>query len=619
MEFLYPNVIFIMLIPLVVLFILLITSKSTVEKYFSKDILDKLRVGNSFLSKNTRNVFYFIVLLLFIIALARPVMNKKEQDIQQTLIPIVIALDVSNSMLVEDIYPNRIALAKKKLQAIIEKATNTTIGVVLFAKDSFILSPVTEDFVSLKYIVDNLDTDLDFINGSNIFSTLEATKYMLDDFKVKNLIILSDGGNTNDYEEELDFVQDNNISIYSIGIATKEGAPIPTKEGYLTNENGDIVTVQLNSSLKDLSVKSGGGYIDYTLDDTDIDAILNRINFQSEKEKLNIQKVTIYTELFYYPLALGLFFLLIALSSFPTRKKKSILSVLCIVVSFSFLPTDSYAYTFNFEHIDKANELYEKKEYEKASDSYRKVATNNESLYNLANSLYKEKKYQEAVDLYSQIITTDEMLESQKLHNLGNSYVQMNNLEKAKEMYEKSLNISHDKETQENLERVKKALEEKKQDTKEQNNKNDSKENQDNQQEKKENKSDQEQNKNDQQQNKKQNSQNEEQKSDNNNDDAVDDEKNQDTQKDDQEQKEEKNKQEEKKNQKQDEQKNQKSNKQENEQIKQSKTQMQKAPDELSDREEKKWMEMLQNQQTPIYLQKVQTNKESRYDETKPW
>jgi len=600
MEFLYPNVIFIMLIPLVVLFILIITSKSTVQKYFSKDILDKLRVGNSFLGKNTRNFFYFIVLFLFIIALARPVTNKKEQDIQQTLIPIVIALDVSNSMLVQDIYPNRISLAKKKLQAIIEKATNATIGVVLFAQDSFILSPVTEDFVSLKYIIDNLDTNLDFINGSNIFSTLEATKYMLDDFTVKNLIILSDGGNTSEYEEELDFVQKNGIAIYSIGIATKEGGPIPAKNGYITNSNGDIVTVQLNNSLKNLSLQSDGGYIEYTLDTTDVDAILNRINQQSKKEELNIQKVTIYTELFYFPLALGLLFLLIALSSFPTRKKKSIVSVVGLVVSFACFPTNSYSYTFNFEHIEKANELYEKKEYEKASDSYRKVSTNNHSLYNLANSLYKEEKYQEAIELYSQIITTDEKLESQKLHNLGNSYVKINDLEKAKEMYEKSLNISYDKETKENLERVKKALEER-----------------DQKQENKENQDDQQKNKEDGQEKKNQDdTQDEKSKNENKEDGSSQNEKNKETQKNKDEPKE---KQEKNKEQEQNSESTNESQKQYKEQKSEVENQMQVKEDELSNREEKKWMEMLQNQQNPIYLQKVQTNKESKYDETKPW
>ena len=327
MEFLNQNVFYMMLVPLVLLSLLIITSKGTVDKYFSKEVLGKLKVGNQFLAKNTRNTLFFIVLILFIIALGRPVIDKKEQNIKQSLIPMVIALDVSTSMLAEDIYPNRISLAKKKLQLIIESAQNTTIGVVLFAKDSFILSPVTEDFISLKYIVDNLNTDLDFLNGSNIFSTLEATKHMLNDYKVKNLIILSDGGNDNEYKEELEFTKDNDIVIYSIGLATKDGAPMPKDGSYITNSSGDIVTVKLNESIKNLSLQSGGGYIDYTLDNDDVDAILNRINVQSKKEELNIQKVKVYTELFYYPLALGVFLLLIALSSFPNLKRKNLLKV----------------------------------------------------------------------------------------------------------------------------------------------------------------------------------------------------------------------------------------------------------------------------------------------------
>ena len=227
MEFLNANVFYVMLVPLILLFILTVTSKKSIDKYFSKEILEKLKVGNQYLSTNARNTFYFLVLLLFIIALSRPVINQKEQNVKQTLIPIVIALDVSSSMLVEDIYPNRIALAKKKLQAIIKKAKNATIGVLLFAKDSFILSPVTEDFISLKYIVDNLDTNVDFTNGSNIFATLDATKYMLEDFKVKNLIILSDGGNNSDYKKELVFAKENDIVILQYRNSYKRGRSYP--------------------------------------------------------------------------------------------------------------------------------------------------------------------------------------------------------------------------------------------------------------------------------------------------------------------------------------------------------------------------------------------------------
>jgi Ca-activated chloride channel family protein len=604
MEFLHPNVFYILMIPLIVLFVLLTTSKSGINKYFSVEILEKLSVKSGMIDKKGRNFLYFLVLLLFIVALSRPVIDKKEQNIKQNLIPIVIGLDVSKSMLATDIFPNRISMAKKKLQGIINHAKNTTIGVVLFAKDSFILSPVTEDFVSLQYIVNNLDTNVNFTNGSNIFSLLEATKYMLEDFKVKNLIILSDGGNNSEYKNELEYAKENNIVVYSIGMATKSGAPIPNENGYMTNKNGDIVTVKLNDSIRQFSLKSNGGYIDFTLDDTDLKAIINRINIESEKEELNLQKIKIYTELFYYPLALGLFLLLVAMSSLPTinfKNKNKIISLLFMSI-FIFIPKTSNAYTFNFENIQSANEAYKNKEYNKASDDYSKVSTNTQSLYNLANSLYKEGKYEDAIKVYDKVVTTDKELESKKLHNLGNSYVKINDLEKAKEFYLKSLKIKDDKETRENLEIIKKELE---------------KQNQKKEQEKE-----------------KKEDKNKENKENGKNDEKSDNDKNQESKENkNDENKNEENKEEKNKKDKQSEQKNENKKTQEKEEVKEKNSTKEPKSDndtqelkenntkkdELTDREEKKWMQMLQNQKTPIYLQKVNTQKGSSNDEQQPW
>jgi Ca-activated chloride channel family protein len=598
MEFLNQNVFYMMLIPLVLLFLLIITSKSSVEKYFSKEIIEKLKVGNQLLGKNSRNTLFFLVLILFIIALSRPVIDKKEQNVKQSLIPMVIALDVSISMLAQDIYPDRISLAKKKLQQIIENAKNTTIGVVLFAKDSFILSPVTEDFISLAFIVDNLNTKLDFINGSNIFSTLEATKYMLSDYKVKNLIILSDGGNNNEYEQELAFAKKNDIVVYSIGIGTKDGAPILKEGSYITNNSGDIVTVKLNESIKNLSLQSRGGYIDYTLDNSDVTAIINRINIQSKKEELNMKKVKVYTELFYYPLAFGIFLLVIALSSFPNFKRKNSLILLCLLMTPILIPTKSSAYTFNFENIEKATTAYKNKEYKESSTSYRTVNTNNEALYNLGNSLYKEGKYKDAIEIYNKIITTDKELESKKLHNIGNSYVNTKNLTKAKESYEKSLKIKEDKETKENLERVNKELEKKK-------NKKDQKKKQDkNQKDQKDDKKDQK--------NKDKNKK--DSKKDGNKKENKEKRKDKESEKKDKNSKDKDQKKKEKSTENKSKQKSEKDKKQ-SESAHQNKPKK----DELSDREEKKWMQLLKNQPTPVYMQKVKTNKESSYDENQPW
>ncbi len=587
MNFLYPEVFYMMLIPLVLLIVLVLTSKNTMERYFSKDILNKLSVGGNTLDKNTRNGLLFITLILFIIALGRPVINQKEQDIKQKLIPIVVALDVSTSMRATDIYPNRISLAKEKLKQIIALSQNATIGVLLFAKDSFVLSPVTEDFISLNYIVKNLETNLNFPNGSNIFATLDATNYMLEDYNVKNLIILSDGGNSDDYKEEIEYAQDKKIAIYTIGIATKKGAVIPNKEnGYLTDKEGNIVTVSLNESIKKLSLETNGGYIDFSLDNSDVKAILERINTQSQKEELSVQKFKTYTELFYYPLALGLFIFLLALSSIPTNIFKKNIAIF-ILVAIYLMPSKVEADIFNFQTIQKANQMYEEKKYSEASNEYRKLPSTAQSFYNLGDALYKENKYKEAIDTYAKVITEDEDLERKKLHNMGNSYVKLNDLQKAKEFYEKSLKIKKDKETQENLDIVNKELEKQKKQNKQQNKDDKNKEN------KKENQKNKENNEKN-----KENNENQKEK-----------------------ENQEKNKE---KNQKQDSQEQKNQDKKEKSQSNKTEnaTQEQKnkiKKEEISQMEERKWMEQLEKQTTPILLRKANTQKKSKTDETKPW
>ncbi len=606
MTFLYPEVFYMMLIPLILLIVLVLTSKNTMEKYFSKDILEKLSVGGKTLDKNTRNGLLFFTLILFIVALGRPVVNQKEQDIKQKLIPIVVALDVSTSMMATDIYPNRISLAKEKLKQIIALSQNTTIGVLLFAKDSFVLSPVTEDFISLNYIVKNLETNLNFPNGSNVFATLDATNYMLEDFAVKNLIILSDGGNSNDYKDEISYAKSKNIAVYTIGIATKKGAVIPKKEGgYLTDKDGNIVTVTLNESIKKLALETNGGYVDFSLDNSDVKAIIERINTQSQKEELSVQKFKTYTELFYYPLGLGLFFLLLALTSVPTNLFKKNIAVFLLIGLYCF-PSKVDADIFNFQTIEKANQFYKDKKYNEASNEYRKLPTTAQSFYNLGDALYKEKKYQEALDTYSKVVTEDTELERKKLHNMGNSYVKLNDLQKAKEFYEKSLKIKEDKETRENLDIVNKELENQKEQNKQQNKDNKDNKNQDN-------KNKQDEQKENNQENKKENQENQ-QKNQQNKDQQNQDSKNQkDQDKQEKQNKQQQDKQEKNKNdKKQESQSNQMAN-----QTQENQSDLKK--EEISQMEEKKWMEQLEKETTPILLRKANTQKESKIDDAKPW
>ncbi len=162
--------------------LLIVTQKDSFQKHFSKEVIDKLSISNKHMGKNTRNILFFIALILMTIALARPVANEKEHSFKQEVSSIVVAIDVSKSMLANDIFPNRLTAAKQKLLNIIENSKENALAVILFAKSSFILSPLTQDFNSLKILVNNLDTGLNFDNGSNIFSTLETTTKLLKRF-----------------------------------------------------------------------------------------------------------------------------------------------------------------------------------------------------------------------------------------------------------------------------------------------------------------------------------------------------------------------------------------------------------------------------------------------------
>ncbi len=586
MQFLYPNVLFFMLIPTILLAFFITTNKKNIEKHFTKEALNKLQVSNKFLSQTSRNILFFIAILLMIISLSRPVLDKKEKQIQQETTSYIVALDVSKSMFAQDLSPNRFAFAKTKLLNFIEHSKDKEIGIILFSSSSYILSPLTYDTTSLKELVNNLNSSIKLENGSEISTAIKTASKLLKNKTNKNLVILTDGTDKQDFQEEITLANSLNINIYTLGIATNKKSVIKIDENqYLTDEKGNIVTVSLNQEIKQLSLNTQGAYINFTFNNSDIKQILQVID--EKKEKNDIKKYKVYTELFYFPLALALLILLIAFSSLPKLKYLSFVLLLSI-------STKSEASLTDFKTIDKATILYENQNYKEASKEFKKVAKNSEAHYNFANSLYKEKKYKEAIKEYKKVVTSNEELEFKKLHNLGNSYTKLNNLEDAIKMYEKALKIKEDKQTRENLEIVKKALKEK------QSNKDNKQKDQEKQNSKEENKHNQEKDK-------------ENSKEKNKNNQEKDKENSKEENKNNQEKDKENSKEENKNNQEKDKENSKEKNKNNQENIsekqkkkKESKKKnpsLEKQKAFISDLEEKKWLKELENS-FPVFLKK---------------
>jgi len=584
LQFLYPNVLFFMLIPAFFLLFFIAKKKDLFSTYFSEEILTKLSVSNRYFSNKARNVTLVLALIFMLIALSRPVTNEKEHKSKQELNSIVIALDISKSMLATDIYPNRLTLAKKKVLDIIDNSKDSAIAIVLFAKKSFIISPLSQDYNSLKTLVKNIDTGVNFDNGTNIYSTLEITNKLLRNAKNKNLILLSDGADKSNFQEEINFANKNNINIYTLALATKKGSPIKVKDNeYLTNNQGQIITVKLNENIKELSLQTNGGYITFSTSKDDINAILKDITSKSKKNEFEAKKIKTYTELFYYPLALAIVLLLIAFSSLPKLKnfRKTSANILILALTLCFTK-DLQASVFDFKHIEEANKHYDKQNFKEAQKEYEKINDSIQKEYNIANSLYKQGKYKEAEKKYQNIKTEDRDLNFNRLHNLGNSQAKAGKYEEAIKSYEEALKIKNENQTKENLETIKKALENKKQ--KQENNQNqNSKDKQQKKQEKKSNKEKNQKNNNSQQNNS-----------------SKDKDKN------------EKKEEEQKEN-------SQKTNDKKNEKEKSNESQINKKSNDkfISDNEEKKWLKQLDNQKAKTLMKEVESSKED--NSSNPW
>ncbi|MFT7859852.1 MAG: VWA domain-containing protein [Sulfurimonas sp.] len=608
MEFLHPEFLYFMLPPVFILFALLLTQKETQATFFSDEVLDKLRVSANTLTMRARNALFLLMAVLLVIALAHPVIKEGEIEIEAKSADIILGLDISDSMLAEDLYPSRLRLAKDKALELLKLSPSERISVIAFAKNSYMVAPLSMDHDVVAFLLDKLDTGSITEKGTNFLSMLEVVNNSIKSDQKKYLLVLSDGGDQKDFSKEIDYAKTNNIVVFVIGIATKKGAPIKQDNGAFIKQNGKVVISKLNSNISDLAVKTGGVYIEGVNSDQDIKAIYREIESVAKKKELKSKKIEKYIPLFYYPLGLAMIIFLIATSSMSKRKEVLVPpAVLLMLALFANVPLQ--AGILDFKELNDAKSAYENGEYKKAQSIYKNYAdthTNDASYYNSANALYKQKEYKKAIENYKKAHFIEKDFEAKKYANIGNSYAKVGDeksLKSAIEAYENSLKLDDDKDVRENLEAVKKALEKRKQQQKKQDQKNKQNKNDKNkQQEKQENekKDSQQQNgsKGDKQQDQKQNQKKQKQ------------------------QKDEQQKQEEQKK-KGDEQKTSQKKEQEKQKEEKLSSQQgvvgQKHKDMMSEAEEKKWLKALNKKQKTFLYQLNKDQKIRRSTDEKPW
>lgn len=256
--------------------------------------------------------------LFMVLALARPQFGVKYAEINTKGVEIIIALDVSNSMLAQDLKPNRLENAKKFVERIISKLQNDKLGLIVFAGDAFVQMPITDDVRSTRLFLSNINTDLVPVQGTDLGQAINlASKSFTDNKDISKIILLlSDGENHEDdvmaFSKEL---VEKNIKVFSVSVGSSSGAPIPIKngKGFLKDRNGNVVvSIPDEKTLIELANKTQGVYVKLDNTANATDKVLAEIA-KLQKGEIQKQIFSEYNDQFYKLIAIAIFLLIVEL------------------------------------------------------------------------------------------------------------------------------------------------------------------------------------------------------------------------------------------------------------------------------------------------------------------
>ena len=305
---------------IVVIFLLAFWWKKRTQKRFTNSaLLGKLAPNASTFKSVLKLVFLLIGISFLIISLVNPKMGTKLKTVKREGVDVVFALDVSKSMLAEDIAPNRLEKAKQIITKIIDKLGSDRVGIIIYAGNSYPLLPITTDHAAAKMFLQNAGPDMVSSQGTAINEALNLAKtyYNNDEQTNRFLIIISDG---EDHQEETKQVAQNmskeGVKVYTIGVGTEKGGPIPEKvngslRGYKKDRKGETVITQRKPEiLEAVANVAGGRYIDGNKTEKPVDFIENLIA-NAQKNEFETKQFSDYKDQFQWFIGLGVLFLLI--------------------------------------------------------------------------------------------------------------------------------------------------------------------------------------------------------------------------------------------------------------------------------------------------------------------
>ncbi len=308
------------IIPVLAVFfwLMLQARKGALQRFANSELVKKLTPQVARYKHALKFWLMLFAIIFLVLGLANPQWGVKRETVKRKGIDVVVALDVSKSMLAEDISPNRLERAKKFAEDLVEKLRGERIGFIIFAGNAYLQVPLTTDYAALRLFIKSANPDLVPTQGTAIGDavSLSERSFPVDNRRHKVLIIVSDGENHDEEaQEKVETARENGLLVFTVGTGTTEGGFIPEfvggRAGFVRDERGDIVRSRLDAEALRMLANTGDGAYFNLSNDTDqvLNALQQRVN-AIEKQEYEQRAFSEYESYFQYFIAVCLILLI---------------------------------------------------------------------------------------------------------------------------------------------------------------------------------------------------------------------------------------------------------------------------------------------------------------------
>ena len=314
---------------LVVLFLLYLLWQKKAQQKFAKPQLFKFLAPQRSLFKTwLKFILPVLAITCLIIALANPKMGTKLETVKRQGVDIVFAVDVSKSMLAEDIAPNRLEKAKQIISQTINQLVSDRIGLIGYAGSAFPQLPITTDYGAAKTFLQAMNTDMVSSQGTAVSDAIDMSASYFDRDETTNrvLVIIGDGEDHGDKADAaIERAKENGINIFTVAVGTTNGKPIPLNttgnREYKRDRNGEIVITRADKgSLQNIANQGNGAFIDGVRTDEIVEKLLDNLD-KVEKSEFESKEFSDYESQFQWFIGFGMFFILLDLLILERKTK----------------------------------------------------------------------------------------------------------------------------------------------------------------------------------------------------------------------------------------------------------------------------------------------------------